>query len=155
VAAAEDAGEVVDALNTTAEAARQEWLQRKGTVTAALEALQAAVSASADTYGKEIEDLLEHERTEVLVGELANAAAIPAYNATMIVLRSRFDEEPTARAADDLAKVAAALDALEKTCREQAAALAQWAERVHAEAASIAGRAEALNPVAAAAAAVA
>ena len=155
VAAADEAGEAVDALNSAVDAARRDWQVQKDAVAKALEALQSAVSTSAELYAKEIQDLLEHERTEVLVGELANTASIPAYNATIDVLRARFDEEPTARAASDLADAAAALDALEKTCREQAEALAQWSQHVRAEAEASTGRAEALRPVAAAAAAVA
>jgi hypothetical protein len=155
VAAADEAGEAVDGLNSAVDAARRDWQTQRDAVAAALEAFQSAVSTGAELYAKEIQDLLEHERTEVLVGELANTASIPAYNATMDVLRARFDEEPTARAATDLADAAAALDALENTCREQAEALAQWSQHVRAEAEASTGRAEALRPVAAAAAAVA
>jgi hypothetical protein len=155
VESAREAGGAIDSMNQAVEASRQQWHQRKDALAAALEALQAAVSKAAEVYGQEIEDHLEHERTEVLVGELANAAAIPAYNATVELLRQRFDEEPSARAAQDLSAPAEALAALEQTCADEAEGLAAWSEALRAELSGAAARAGDQRKVAAAAAALA
>jgi DNA repair exonuclease SbcCD ATPase subunit len=126
----EEASQAVQELMSAVGTAREQWAERRDALMEAIAGLEKGSREATEKYAAEIEDILDNERIEVLVGALANEMLIGKHNEAIDALGRHFEEEVPDGFPDRLQPLGAAVAELKQLCAEHQAALHQRAEDV-------------------------
>jgi ABC-type transporter Mla subunit MlaD len=113
------AGEALASFRESLESAREEWSERRASLLGALAGLEERARAQADAYAAEIEELLDNQRTDVLVQHLANDLLIARHNQSIAALGESFERKAPERSAQAQEILSAALAALAQLATQE------------------------------------